>query len=100
MTAARKQKLIQDLHALLDPSFSKNVQLVDEASLSPSLGGSVVVTADNIPSERVLDIVLNNPVRQVCQMESGAIDSELNLSALMLSKPECFFDFPLSSILC
>lgn len=61
--------------------------------------GDTVGIGYGIGDVRVLDLVLNNGLKHVCQDENVCFESELNTSALMLLSPETFIEKPLASIL-
>lgn len=101
MSVAIKKALdLEGLQNRLAPSLKTSALIVDGKSNAQLLEPhrSIVVTFEESP-ELLLARCLNSGVKHICQVDSGALESELNTAALMLKDPETFLKYPVSSVL-
>lgn len=99
MSAAVKKPIqLTDLQSQLTAPLSKAISVVDVTNL-PGAADKVIVAADGLDMGEVLNLSVDRKARQICQLHAGAVDSELNASAIMLKDPQLFLDYPIGVIL-
>ncbi len=101
MSAAQKKVMpMTDLRLLLKGSLAAAIDVVDASThQGPIQSSRAIVTSESLDMTRVLNWKLDRGANHICQTDSGAIEQEMNTSALMLKNPDLFMDFPIGSIL-
>jgi hypothetical protein len=99
VSAAEKKSIsLADLQSQLTAPMANAVSVVDAGAVQGK-ADNVIVAAEGLGMGQILDLSLDHQARHVCQVQAGAVNAELNSSAIMLKNPQLFLDYPVGVIL-
>lgn len=101
MSAAKKSSIAAlGLQELLKPNFAGSVKISNDVGGElPKNMSHLVWATENQDPGALLALALDHGARQICQVETGFIETEVQAGAAMLFRPALYLSCPISLIL-
>src|SRR4051812_11601253 len=87
-----------DVKDQIHPRWADRISVIDAAQAPVNDHSNVIALGTGLASDKLLGLACNSGLQHIVQ-DSPDQETELNTAALMISEPETFLSYPLSSIL-